>query len=124
MKTGRTVRWFLATAATCLLLHSSPLLARQDEQSRQESTSEQQESSSKQSDPDSPPKSNVPRPNKPQPPDPEQPVFDPLRAEKDIEVGRYYMRKGDLDAAIDRFRDATQARPGYALPFRLLVEAQ
>ena len=34
------------------------------------------------------------------------------------------VRKGDLDAAIDRFLDATQVRPNYALPFRLLAEAQ
>jgi hypothetical protein len=37
---------------------------------------------------------------------PDQPTWDPLRAEKDLEVGQYYMRKGDLDAAIDRFQDA------------------
>jgi tetratricopeptide (TPR) repeat protein len=55
---------------------------------------------------------------------PDQPVWDPLRAEKDLEVGQYYMRKGDLDAAIDRFQDATVAKPGYAIPFRYLGEAQ
>src|SRR5712691_8516193 len=55
---------------------------------------------------------------------PDQPAWDPLRAEKDLEVGQYYMKKGDLDAAIDRFQDATQARPGYAIPFRYLGEAQ
>ena len=55
---------------------------------------------------------------------PDQPNWDPLRAEKDLEVGQYYMRKGDLDAAIDRFQDATTAKPGYALPFRYLGEAQ
>jgi outer membrane protein assembly factor BamD (BamD/ComL family) len=47
-----------------------------------------------------------------------------LRAEKDLEVGQYYMRKGDVDAAIDRFQDATTAKPGYAIPFRYLGEAQ
>jgi tetratricopeptide (TPR) repeat protein len=47
-----------------------------------------------------------------------------LRAEKDLEVGQYYMRKGDLDAAIDRFQDATTAKPGFAIPFRFLGEAQ
>ena len=74
-------------------------------------------------------------PNKPQQPKPkrnadnpaqsapDQPQWDPLRAEKDLEVGKYYMRKGDLDAAIDRFQDATQAKPGYAMPFRFLGEA-
>jgi tetratricopeptide (TPR) repeat protein len=55
---------------------------------------------------------------------PDQPKWDPLRAEKDMQVGQYYMHKGDVDAAIDRFEDATTAKPGYALPFRLLGEAQ
>jgi tetratricopeptide (TPR) repeat protein len=54
----------------------------------------------------------------------DQPIYDPLRAEKDLEVGQYYMRKGDVDAAIDRFQDATTAKPGYAIPFRYLGDAQ
>ena len=54
---------------------------------------------------------------------PDQPKWDPLRAEKDIEVGKYYMKKGDVDAAIDRFQDATDAKPGYAIPFLYLGEA-
>ena len=53
----------------------------------------------------------------------DQPKWDPLRAEKDIEIGKYYLKKGDVDAAIDRFQDATEAKPGYALPFRYLGEA-
>ena len=53
---------------------------------------------------------------------PDQPVWDPLRAEKDIEVGKFYMHKGDIDAAIDRFEDAVTAKPGYAIPFRYLGE--
>jgi tetratricopeptide (TPR) repeat protein len=55
---------------------------------------------------------------------PDQPTWDPLRAEKDIEVGEHYMHKGDYDAAIDRFQDAIEAKPGYAIPFRYLGEAQ
>jgi len=55
---------------------------------------------------------------------PDQPTWDPLRAEKDLEVGQFYMKKGDVDAAIDRFQDATTAKPGYAVPFRYLGEAQ
>jgi len=55
---------------------------------------------------------------------PDQPMWDPLRAEKDLEVGQYYMKKGDVDAAIDRFQDAALAKPGYAIPFRFLGEAQ
>jgi tetratricopeptide (TPR) repeat protein len=54
---------------------------------------------------------------------PDQPTWDPMRADKDLEVGKYYMRKGDVDAAIDRFQDATEAKPGYAIPFRFLGEA-
>jgi len=54
----------------------------------------------------------------------DQPKWDPQRAEKDLEVGQYYMRKGDVDAAIDRFTDATIAKPGYAVPFKYLGEAQ
>jgi tetratricopeptide (TPR) repeat protein len=54
----------------------------------------------------------------------DQPIWDPQRAEKDIQVGQYYMKKGDVDAAIDRFTDATVAKPGYAVPFKFLGEAQ
>jgi tetratricopeptide (TPR) repeat protein len=55
---------------------------------------------------------------------PDQPMWDPLRAERDLQVGQYYMHKGDVDAAIDRFQDAALAKPGYAIPFRYLGEAQ
>lgn len=86
-----------------------------------------QESSSKPAD--APP---APQPKSPAKPNqdsatqsaPDQPAWDPLRAEKDLEVGRYYMKKGDWDAAIDRFQDATTAKPGYATPFLYLGEAQ
>jgi tetratricopeptide (TPR) repeat protein len=54
---------------------------------------------------------------------PDQPKWDPLRADKDIEVGKYYMNKGDIDAAIDRFNDAIDAKPGFAVPYRYLGEA-
>ncbi len=86
-----------------------------------------QESTSK---PASPPNDMKPKPTGKQKKDsatqnaPDQPTWDPLRAEKDLEVGQYYMKKGDLDAAIDRFQDATTAKPGYAIPFRYLAEAQ
>lgn len=54
----------------------------------------------------------------------DQPTWNPQKAEKDLEVGQYYMRKGDVDAAIDRFQEAAIAKPGFALPFRYLGEAQ
>ena len=70
--------------------------------------------------PPPPPKKAEPAPAA----DPDQPVWEPLRAEKAIEVGRFYMKKGDYDAAMDRFRDAAHYRPGFALPYKLLGEAQ
>jgi tetratricopeptide (TPR) repeat protein len=54
---------------------------------------------------------------------PDQPTWDPLRAEKDLEVGQYYLKKGDVDAAIDRFEDAAASKPGFAIPYRYLGEA-
>jgi tetratricopeptide (TPR) repeat protein len=55
---------------------------------------------------------------------PDQPTWDPLRADRDLEVGQFYLKKGDMDAAIDRFQDAILAKPGFAIPFRYLGEAQ
>jgi tetratricopeptide (TPR) repeat protein len=87
----------------------------------------QQDSSSKPQDkPPAAPAKPAAKPNKDSATQnaPDQPAWDPLRAEKDIEVGQHYMHKGDYDAAIDRFQDAIEAKPGYAVPFRYLGEAQ
>jgi tetratricopeptide (TPR) repeat protein len=51
------------------------------------------------------------------------PAFDPYMAMKNVEIGQYYLQKGNVDAAIDRFMDATKAQPTYAEPWRLLGEA-
>ena len=86
-----------------------------------------QESSSKpQAPPGTAPPKPAPKPNKDSATQSasDQPTWDPLRAEKDLEVGQYYMKKGDVDAAIDRFQDAILAKPGYAIPFRFLADAQ
>src|SRR5882762_10342142 len=56
-------------------------------------------------------------------PAPAEPVFDPFHAEKSIEVGTFYMKKGNYDAAIDRFIDATHFQPKLARPWTLLGEA-
>ena len=53
---------------------------------------------------------------------PEQP-FDPYHAEKSIEIGTYYMKKGNYDAAIERFQDAARLKPNFARPHLLLGEA-
>jgi tetratricopeptide (TPR) repeat protein len=84
------------------------------------------ESSSKPADAPAPPSKQKPKKNADNATKnaPDQPTWDPLRAEKDLEVGQYYLRRGDVDAAIDRFQDATTAKPGYAVPFRYLGEAQ
>jgi tetratricopeptide (TPR) repeat protein len=57
------------------------------------------------------------------PPAPPEPAFDPFHAEKSIEVGTFYMRKGSYDAAIDRFMDAARYQPALAKPWRLMGEA-
>lgn len=57
------------------------------------------------------------------PPEPPKPTFDPLRANKSLEVGSFYMKRGNYDAAIDRFTDATQFEPGLARSYALLGEA-
>jgi tetratricopeptide (TPR) repeat protein len=104
--------------AAALLLFAPLLLCAQDPQP---------ESSSKSSDAPAPPppkSSTKKKKDTATQSASDQPTWDPLRAEKDLEVGQYYMKKGDIDAAIDRFQDATQAKPGYAIPFRYLGEAQ
>jgi len=52
----------------------------------------------------------------------EAPVWDPLHASKNIEVGMFYMKKGNYEAAIDRFLDAARLQPGLAKPYLLLGE--
>jgi tetratricopeptide (TPR) repeat protein len=52
----------------------------------------------------------------------EEPSFDPLRANKDIEVGIFYLKKGNYDAAIDRFAEAARLQPGLAEPYLKLGE--
>ena len=44
-------------------------------------------------------------------------------AEEDIEVGMFYMHKGDTDAAIPRFQDAIRQQPKLGKPRILLAEA-
>jgi tetratricopeptide (TPR) repeat protein len=114
MRVSKTI---LLLTAVSLLLAGPPLDAQDPPK----------ESSSKPADSGSAPPAKPPaKPNKDNATQnsPDQPTWDPLRAEKDLEVGQYYMRRGDVDAAIDRFQDATVAKPGYAIPFRFLGEAQ
>jgi len=50
-------------------------------------------------------------------------VFDPLHAQRSLDVGRFYLNKGALDAAIDRFIEASNYQPSLAAPWKLLGEA-
>jgi len=54
---------------------------------------------------------------------PEEAEFNPLKAEKNLEVGKYYLKKGNWDAAIDRLKDAIRYKSNFAEPHRLLGEA-
>lgn len=49
--------------------------------------------------------------------------FDPLRAAKAVEVGEYYMRRKNYDAAISRFEEAVYFKPNYALAYLRLGQA-
>jgi tetratricopeptide (TPR) repeat protein len=62
-------------------------------------------------------------PAKPSAAKPDAGAYDPVTAEDDIEVGTFYMHKGDIDAAISRFQDAIRARSNFAKPRLLLAEA-
>jgi tetratricopeptide (TPR) repeat protein len=54
---------------------------------------------------------------------PSVPVFDPLHAQRSIDIGTFYLKKGIYDAAIERFVDATNYQPTLAMPWKLLGEA-
>src|SRR5580693_2951429 len=68
-----------------------------------------------------------PPPSADDPPDPPAapsgPVFDPLHAQRSLDVGRFYLNKGSYDAAIDRFIEASNYQPSLAAPWKLLGEA-
>jgi hypothetical protein len=50
------------------------------------------------------------------------PVFDPLHAQRSLDVGMFYLKKGSYDAAIDRFVEAANYQPTLAMPWKLLGE--
>jgi tetratricopeptide (TPR) repeat protein len=54
---------------------------------------------------------------------PTGPVFDPLHAQRSLDVGRFYLNKGSYDAAIDRFIEASNYQPSLAAPWKMLGEA-
>jgi outer membrane protein assembly factor BamD (BamD/ComL family) len=46
-----------------------------------------------------------------------------MRAVHDVEVGKFYMKRGDVNGAIARFKDAVQYKPNYAEPCLQLGQA-
>jgi tetratricopeptide (TPR) repeat protein len=50
----------------------------------------------------------------------EEAPFDPYKAEKNVEVGLFYFKKKNYDAAIERFKDALRFKPNFARPHKLL----
>jgi tetratricopeptide (TPR) repeat protein len=49
--------------------------------------------------------------------------FDLMRAVHDVDVGKFYMKRGDLGGAIARFKDALLYKPHYAEACLLLGQA-
>jgi tetratricopeptide (TPR) repeat protein len=87
-----------------------------------------QESSSKKAlpapdDDPAPAPTDAPKKSKPGvlPPE-DDPAWDPFHAQQDIDVGMFYLHKGDTDAAISRFEDAIRLRANFAKPRLLLAE--
>ncbi|MGA9186131.1 MAG: tetratricopeptide repeat protein [Candidatus Acidiferrales bacterium] len=59
----------------------------------------------------------------PEPVDDESdPKWNPFHAQHDLDVGTFYMHKGDYDAAIGRFQDAIALQPKLAKPRYLIAE--
>lgn len=57
------------------------------------------------------------------PAEPSGPVFDPLHADRSLNIGKFYLNKGAYDAAIDRFVEASNYQPTLAAPWKLLGDA-
>src|ERR1017187_3861933 len=55
---------------------------------------------------------------------PKEYSFNPLEAEHDLQIGTYYFKKGNLKAAMNRFREATRWNPNYAEAFLRLGDTE
>ncbi len=51
-------------------------------------------------------------------------TFNPLQANKELQIGNYYMKKGSYRAAAQRFREATKWNGGLAEAWLRLAEAE
>jgi tetratricopeptide (TPR) repeat protein len=113
----------LAVVGAVMLFAIDVASSRAQEQSQQQDKGQSQQQPPQTS---APPASNPPakRGQAKTPSDTDDPhKYDAFNAEKDIEVGTFYLHKGDLDAAIPRFEEAASLRPNYGKPRLLLAEA-
>jgi len=55
---------------------------------------------------------------------PKEYSFNPLEAEHDVQIGNYYFKKGNLKAAMNRFREATRWNPSSAEAFLRLGDTE
>ena len=66
----------------------------------------------------------------PEPPEEDQALvdkeyaFNPLQAQKELQTGNFYFKKGSYRAAANRFLEATRWNPGYAEAYLRLGEAR
>jgi tetratricopeptide (TPR) repeat protein len=51
-------------------------------------------------------------------------AFNPLQAEKEVQIGGFYFKKGSYKAAANRFLEATKWNPGLAEAYFRLGEAE
>ena len=54
---------------------------------------------------------------------PAEPVFDPLHANRSLDIGTFYLKAGKIDAAIERFTEAAHYEPSLAKPWKFLGDA-
>lgn len=55
---------------------------------------------------------------------PKQYGFNPVQAKREVEVGRYYLKKGNFQGAASRFLEATRWNDGNADAWLLLAETE
>lgn len=55
--------------------------------------------------------------------EPEVILPDPVKAQKSLEVGDFYFRRGSYKAAVERYRDAVDYAPAKAKPYEKLTRA-
>jgi tetratricopeptide (TPR) repeat protein len=119
---GALARW-LAAAAIALALFVPISAHAQDPPAPSSKPASPDSTTPPSAQPAAPPKSSAPSSN--QPPSgnaaQEQPqIYDPYHAMKSMEIGEFYLKKGDADAAMDRFQDAIRYKYDFARP-RLLI---